>query len=282
PARDLAFSSYGRGGGGFDLFAGGGSESEQPDPADILELLRTAGEGGDMELRGGNVFLLVTPEEEAAMRAKLGDQFARLSHRSSWRVTFGTAAPDRALATGVVSAQVAREVAAGLTDPRILSLSGLGGQLVHVGDYANRTYVGDVSIVNDRHDPSIEQLTLGRMAEIRATPGQRATMLDFHLSWAEEASPARTSELVSPPGVKSAKLSGAIALEQKDDKKQQGTFSLDQAGGGLDPGQRITAELPEVWTWQPRGTVFLPPDGALVLACGHQDGRAVIVLEAAP
>ncbi len=282
PGEELAFPVSNRGGGGFDLFGGASMEPEVLDPQDVLDLMRTASSGGDMQLRGGNVFLLVTPEEEVAMRERLTEQFARISRRCSWKVTFGILAADQSFATGLVADAEATAIAARLTSARTLLVGGMSGQRVSARDLEERSIVSGIEVVGHRHDPVVEILRLGRVADIRALAGLRMTMVDFSLRWAEPIGESRMQDVRRDAGSPGIDLSGTLTLEQKDDKHQNGGFSLTGLGGGIDRGQTTTLELPELWTWQPRGEVFLPPGTSLVLSAGHPAGRAVIVMEATP
>jgi hypothetical protein len=282
PGPELAFAAGSRGnGGGFDLYAAAPAKTEAgPSPEDVIDRLKAAAGGGDVELRGGNVYLLVTPEEEQAMRVELQRQYDRVTRRSTWRATFGTIAGDGAIAGGVVSAADGAALAKKLAEAQRLDVAGLSGQRVHAAAVKGQAYVADSVVVNDRIDPTVEVLRLGRVLDVRPTLGLERDLLSYRLRWADEAAPPRTTEVRHPDPPQKPALGGTVKLEKKDGDKQEGTVVPDapaeRTGGG------VVIQEPEVWTWQPRGDVFLARDQALVLVSVHPAGRAVIVVERLP
>ena len=162
---------------------------------DLIDRLREQGHDGGMELRGtGNIFMSVTPEEEAETRATLLEMYRVTVRRTDWRITFGTLAAAEAPAGGPMARAAAAAIVARLKDSRSLTLSSMNGNVVNAANRSDRSYVSDVSVVANHLDPDIAVLSMGQGVSLRALSGFRCTWIGFTLSWVDplpDGPPAR-------------------------------------------------------------------------------------------
>lgn len=249
------------------------------DPADLIERLSQADLGGDYSLRAGNVYLLATPEEEAALKQHLEERFLLVTRRMAWRVSFGTLPGDHNLPTGILANADAGAIAAKLVDRRSVDVSGLDGQIVHAAIAHQQALVTDVEVVHKRLDPTTEVLQTGCGAQVQATSGYGFVVLDYLFQWVDPLGETN-AELRTPVAASEGELTTTVKAAEAG--KGDGQVSATLAGASSNPGQRMHVALPTVWNWSPRGQVFLPNGMGLVLSAGHPQGRAVLVVEVMP
>ncbi len=122
------------------------------------------------------------------------------------------------------------------------------------------------------------------MAERRDFPALRILLLAL-LSSAPLLAQARRPASAEPPHDESSEKPRA-GDEKDKDKDKSGSTTVDVTSTLSEPlrdaGQRIAIEKPHLWTWQPRGDVYLPHASGIVFAAAHADGRALIVVEQLP
>jgi hypothetical protein len=255
------------------------TDSAAPPPADVQDILdhisRSSTHGG-MELRGnGNVFLWVTPEEEAEVRKGLEDTYRATVRRTDWRISFGTVPAADAPAGGLVARADADALAARLAGAHTLAITSMNGQRVRADTDQERSLLSDADVVSGHLDPHVESLATGRSAELAACGGFRFTWLGFHLAW--------TEPLPDGPPVEARNLGGRAQNDStvtlKKDETGPVTATVSAAETGVARGESLALAQPAVWTWQPRGECYLPKSTALVLVAEHPAGRAVIVCE---
>lgn len=235
-------------------------ETGTPGAEEVLEWLKRLAVVGESSVstRTG-IFVHATPEEETALRKALDDLLGATVRQSSWRITWGIAAADAALPTGIVSAADAAKAAAGLAGRTVGTLHALAGQRVHAGRVREHGWVSDVDIVASRMDPASEVILTGRSADFRPLPGRTLTLLAYRLDWVD-ALPATQAALSQGP-----------AAPRPPDKEG--------AVAPTPPGEQLAISLPALWSWQPVGDVVLPHGHGLVLCAEHAQGRAVAVIE---
>jgi len=183
-----------------------------------------------------------------------------------WRLTFGTAAGESALPTGIVPTAEAATLAARLAAPSVIELASLAGQRVEGGTRGERSALTDLEVVSTRHDPVVEVLDSGRHAEVRALRGAGLSVLSYRLSWVE--APEITERVVAE--------SARVRPPETD---ADGKLVAPQRTGD---GSRIAMQVDARWLWTPTGEAVLPRGSALVLCAEHPAGRAVIIAEELP
>ncbi len=268
---------------GISLLAGGDEKGRTPGAGknqaatSLLERLRSQGHDGGMELRGnGNIFMLLTPDEETATRASLVELYRVMVRRTDWRVTFGTLPTTEAPAGGLMSRSDAEALVLRLKNPRSLSLTSMNGQRVNAATRTDRAYLADLEVVSEHLDPTVKVLSLGQSADLRALAGFNCTWVGFSLAWADPLADPPTSE-VSAVGGPRRPVDSTMTLKKDEAGPVTATVTPTPASAGLH-GESVAITKPTWWTWQPQGECYLPSQSALVLVSEHPAGRAVIVL----
>lgn len=288
PGPDLGFrSGGGGGGGGFSYFKqdeNHHSTGRTPDPTEMVEWLRQLATDAPAELRGnGNLSVMITDEEEVAIRAALEQVQQRVMQRTTWRVSFGTLPAGQTLVTGLTSHADANAIIPRLQSLRTLTLSAMNAQRIHAVDGRQQSLVDDLDVVNYQFDPKVSVIKTGVAADLRPTIGSAFTHVSYRLSWVDPL-PAATSELTNPARMKAGSASITTTTTNSGEKKEPTTKteSTTTEGGDVRPGVTISIIRPVLWTWMPRGDVMLPKDRAMVLATEHPAGTAVMILEIQP
>ena len=232
-----------------------------------------------MELRGnGNIFMLLTPDEETATRASLVELYRAMVRRTDWHVTFGTLPATEAPAGGLVSRPDAEALISRLKNPRSLSLTSMNGQRVNAATRTDRAYLADLEVVSEHLDPTVKVLSLGRSADLRALAGFNCTWVGFRLAWADPLADSPTSE-VSSNGEVRRPVDSTVTLKKDEAGPVTATVTPTPAPApAAQRGESVAITKPTWWTWQPQGECYLPSQSALVLVSEHPAGRAVIVL----
>jgi len=276
PAPALGYATGpGKNRGGFEVFSGVEVKQDMgANPAEVLGLLKASSEDATMEMRANVAHLWITPEEETLMRALLLEQYQFATRRGTWRGTFGLLPAGEGLATGVVGREAATALAARLQQRSHLTVAVFNAQLGNAGAVRQQSLVHDAEVVNGMLDPTIEVLSTGRQFQVRAIRGSHFDSLAYHLHWVEPIT-TRERALRLPAGSEPGTLS--VQAQQKSDDKQPATASATAATATTTSGQRGVLQLPEVWTWAPRGDVVLPRGQALVLCAAHGEQTAVII-----
>lgn len=290
--RDFPAPAYGyvagstNGGGGFNLYraadgkkANGGS----PDPGSVVDWLQKLSSSGGLELRGhGNVYVLVTDEEEAAMRKGLEEMHARTTRGSGWRVSFGTLAAADAFTTGIIPTADATKLVARLQNRDAVTLEAISGQRVNAATRRQQAHLSDLDVVSYQYDPKIDVLNTGHSADLRPTIGMNFTWLSFHLAWVDPLETA-TSDAVNPVrGAAGGSTTSTTTTEKEKDKDTQKTVTITQDSGTARIGGQMQITKPTLWSWQPRGECYLAKGSALVFAAEHPAGRAIIIVQETP
>ena len=291
----------GGGGGGFSLYKQDDhnhSAGRAPDPSDVVSWLQTIAKETSAELRGnGNLYLMVTDEEEVAVRAALEQVQQRLLQRTSWRVSFGTVPAGQPLVTGLTSPADAKAIIPRLQGLRTLTISAMNGQRAHSVDGRQQSLIDDLDVVNYQFDPKVSVMITGVAADLRPTIGAEFNHVDYHLSWVDPL-PSVTSDLTNPARTKAGSASTTTTTtttpgeksdpkDPKSDTKEKPTTTTVTSntttdGGDIRPGVTIPITKPVLWTWMPRGEVMLPKNRSMVLSTEHPAGTAVMVLEILP
>ncbi|HEX3134685.1 MAG TPA: hypothetical protein VHX44_14035, partial [Planctomycetota bacterium] len=306
----IAPANHGAGGGGFSLYKqddNNHSAGQAPDPSQVVDWLRELATDAPAELRGnGNLYLMVTDEEEVAIRAALEQVQHRLLEQTTWRVSFGTLPAGQAVMTGLTSHADADAIIPRLQTLRTLTLSALNGQRTHSVDGHQQSLIDDLDVVNYQFDPKVSVMITGIAADLRPTIGSVFTHVSYQLSWVDPL-PFGSSALTNPARIKAGSSSTTTTTtitpgektapkgDPKNDSKGDGkgeatekpttttvTDSNATEGGDLRPGITVAITKPVLWTWMPRGEVMLPKDRAMVLATEHPAGTAVMILETQP
>lgn len=283
----------GGGGAGFSHFKldeSNHSAGQGPDLAEVVDWLQTIATESSAELRGnGNVYLMVTDEEERAVRAALEQMQQRILQRTTWRVSFGTLPAGQSLVTGLTTPAEAQALIPRLQTLRTLMLSAMNGQRIHSMDGRQQSLINDLDVVNYQFDPKVDVVITGVAADLRPTIGSLFNHVYYHLSWVDPL-PAAVSELTNPARTKAGSTTTTTTTttapaDKKEPDKPTTTSETDTTtseGGDIRPGVTIGITRPVLWTWMPRGEVMLPKDRALVLATAHPAGTAVMILEIQP
>jgi len=290
------------GGGGFSLFAadtGDHHAGRGPDPSEVVDWLRGLAGNADATLRGnGNLHVMITAEEETAIRAALTEQQQRLLQRTAWSVSYGTLPAGQALSTtGMCTPAEAQALRPRLQSLRRLTVSAMNGQRVHAIDGHQQALIDDLDVVNYQFDPATSVLTTGVAMELRPVIGTEFVYLSYLLSWVDPL-PSSTTELTNPARVKAGSSSTTTTTTTTDLPPEAGkvpkpgdpprredkttTSTTSSEGGDLRPGVTVSLSKPVLWTWKPRGETMLPKDRALIFASEHPAGTAVMILEALP
>lgn len=291
PGPDLGFHAgpYDGHAGGFNMFKGdsGHSAGREPEPGDVVELLTKISTNGGVELRGhGNVYVLVTDEEEVAMRKTLEDMNARKMRRSEWRVTFGTLPAAETFPSGLIPTADAVKLAQRLQAKAQLSLAAMSGQRVSATNLRQQAQLAGADIVNFALDSRIEVFNSGRSADLRPTLGMNFTWLAYQLNWVDPQE--STMSALRNPGVR---LPGSTTSTSTDtskedpkvkEKEKTTTVSVTTQDAGVHGGESMQIEKNAAWTWQPQGECYIAKDTALVLASENPDGHAIIIVEGRP
>lgn len=266
--------------GGFSLFAGG-EEAVLSDvePEDMLELMRSAftdemAQGESHALRS---YLWVTPEEEAAVRSVLEEQFRLQTAHQAWRITFGTHATGP-LTPGLMSQQEAATVTAELAERRVVAISGLLGQCVVGGELGEKVRRSTADVVNYRLDPVAETMVTGIGVAVRAFRGQESIHLNYSLTWLTPKASSRAE--VRHVGQATRRSAAATTKPKTEDNAGDTTVTIEEEPGNA--GERMYVDLDAIWTWAPHGTVVLGADQALVLVAPRDGQWAIIVIEVLP
>lgn len=283
----------GGGGAGFNLYKqdeSNHSAGRGPDPAEVVDWLQTIAVESSAELRGnGNLYLMVTDEEERAVRAALEQMQQRILQRTTWRVSFGTLPAGQPLVTGLTTPAEAQALIPRLQTLRTLTLSAMNGQRTHSVDGRQQSLINDLDVVSYQFDPNVEVVITGVAADLRPTIGSVFNHVYYHLSWVDPL-PAAISELTNPARTKAGVTTTTTTTtitpgDKKEPDKPTTTAKTDSTtsdGGDIRPGVTIPITKPVLWTWMPRGEVMLPKDRAMVLATEHPAGTAVMILEIQP
>lgn len=283
----------GSGGAGFNLYKqdeSNHSAGRGPDPAEVVDWLQTIAVESSAELRGnGNLYLMVTDEEERAVRAALEQMQQRILQRTTWRVSFGTLPAGQPLVTGLTTPAEAQALIPRLQTLRTLTLSAMNGQRTHSVDGRQQSLINDLDVVSYQFDPNVEVVITGVAADLRPTIGSVFNHVYYHLSWVDPL-PAAISELTNPARTKAGVTTTTTTTtitpgDKKEPDKPTTTAKTDSTtsdGGDIRPGVTIPITKPVLWTWMPRGEVMLPKDRAMVLATEHPAGTAVMILEIQP
>jgi hypothetical protein len=295
-------SGNGGGGGGFSLFAadtGDNHAGRGPDPSEVVDWLRSLAGDADATLRGnGNLHVMITAEEETAIRAALTEQQQRLLQRTAWSVTYGTLPAGQQLSTtGMCTLAEAQALRPRLQTPRRLTVSAMNGQRVHAIDGHQQALIDDLDVVNYQFDPKTSVLTTGVAMELRPVIGTEFIHLSYLLSWVDPL-PSSSTELINPARVRAGSTSTTTTTTTTDLPPEAGkppkpgdpprreekttTSTTTSDGGDLRPGVSVVVSKPVLWTWKPRGETMLPKDRALIFASEHPAGTAVMILEALP
>ncbi len=284
-------ANSGAGGGGssdgtFELFradaANFQASGRDPDASAVVDWLQKISSNGGLELRGhGNVFILATDEEEAAMRKALLDLHARATQGSGWRVTFGTLPANETFTAGIVPTADAAKLAARLQNRDAVTLQAINGQRVNAASRRQQAYLGDIDVVNAKYDPAISVLNTGHGADLRPTMGMNFTLLSFQLAWVE---PVKTTavDVLHPEHVDAGSTTSTTTNEKEKDKDAAKTVSVTHESGTTHGGEQIKISKPTVWSWQPRGECYLAKGSALIFAAEHTAGRALIIVQETP
>jgi hypothetical protein len=206
-----------------------------------------------------------SPAEEDRIRALLIDLSRHRSLTMSWCVSFGLLPASEQFPTGFVSMEESASLRKRLQQAASFDVTGANGQLVNAGSYHERKFTADADIVNDRFDPQIQTVLNGKSAELRATMGYNSILLNYRVSWVDDQEKDRTNTV--------RRLKDA-AVAPPENGKTESTSETH-----VDTGQQLPISLPQCWSWQPRGGVYLPRGRALVLIAAHGEERAVTVVE---
>ncbi len=266
----------GSGGGIFSLF--------NADASSVVEWLQKISSNGGLELRGhGNVFVLATDEEEAAMRKALLEVHARITQGSGWRVTFGTLPANETFTAGIVPTADAAKLAARLQNRDAVTLQAINGQRVNAASRRQQAYLGDLDVINAKYDPAISVLNTGHSADLRPTIGMNFTLLSFQLAWVEPVE-TTTVEALHPGHVDAGSTTSTTTNEKEKDKDKDAakTVSVTHEPGTTHGGEQVKISKPTVWSWQPRGECYLAKGSALIFAAEHTAGRALIIVQETP
>jgi len=264
-----------RSAGGFSLFSGDGKEKEFISPEDTMEALNgffSAGEGQHMRSENGRAFIFATEKEEQAIRAYLAEGFARETRMIQCRVTFGLLTAGT-WAGGFVAQADGQALSQRLQSRSQLVTSGLQGQQVVSGNVQTKVGVTDAEVVNDRLDPVIGALSVGRGLRVSGWSGRPDYSLVYQVDWvdlvAENEAPIRGA------GQPNQQSMTAEIVADKD--------VTVYAGAELgNEGELMQLQQPTIWSWQPRGDVQIPPGKVLVLGAKRTDDTAIIILEVLP
>ncbi len=291
----------GAGGGGFSLYkqvTDHHSTGRVPDPQEVVGWLSDLATDAPTELRGnGNLHVMVTDEEEVAIRAALEQMQQRLLQHNRWRVSFGTLPAGQSLVTGFTTPADAHAIIPRLQTLRTLTLSAMNGQRTHSVDGRQQSLIDGLDVVNSQFDPTVTVLITGVAADLRPSIGSVFNHVAYQLSWVDPL-PAGTNELTNPTRIKAGSSSTtttttttpgekSTAKDPKSDVPDKPTTTTLTTNnttevGDTRPGVTIPITKPVFWTWIPRGEVMLPKDRALVLATEHPAGTAVMILEVLP
>ncbi len=279
-------SSGGGGGGAFSLFKMDAADSHasgrDPDGSEVVNWLQKISSNGGLELRGhGNVFILATDEEEAAMRKALLDVHARMTQGSGWRVTFGTLPANETFTSGIVPTADAAQLAARLHNRDAVTLQAINGQRVNAATRRQQAHLDDLDVVSAKFDPVISVLNTGHSADLRPTMGMNFTLLSFHLAWVDPLETA-TVDVLHPGYVDAGSTASTTTNEKEKDKDAVKTVSVTHESGTTHGGEQIKISKPTVWSWQPRGECYLAKGSALIFAAEHAAGRALIIVQEIP
>ena len=291
PAPAFGYVAGRSGGGGFNLYHGADgvkANGGSPDPGAVIEWLMKASSSGGLELRGhGNVYVLVTDDEEAAMRKALEELHVRTTQRTGWRVSFGTLAATDAFPTGIIPSADATKLVARLQNRDAVTLAAISGQRVNAATRRSQAQLGDLDVVNYQYDPKIDVLNTGHSADLRPTIGMNFTWLSFHLAWVDPLEVA-TSEALNPARAASGgstTTSSTTTTTQKEKEKETDTnksVTVTQDAGTSRIGALMQITKPTLWSWQPQGECYLAKGSALVLTSEHPAGRALIIVQETP
>ena len=286
PSFGYVTSNGAGGGGGFALFktdaANSHASGREPDASAVVDWLQKISSNGGLELRGhGNVFILATDEEEAAMRKALLDVHARTTQGSGWRVTFGTLPANETFTVGIVPTADAAKLAARLQNRDAVTLQAINGQRVNAATRRQQAYLGDLDVVNYKYDPAISVLNTGHSADLRPTMGMNFTLLSFHLAWVDPVE-TTTVDVLHPGYVDAGSTTSTTTNEKEKDKDAAKTVSVTHESGTTHGGEQIKISKPTVWSWQPRGECYLAKGSALIFAAEHAAGRALIIVQETP
>jgi hypothetical protein len=291
----------GAGGGGFSLYKQDDhhhSAGQVPSAEQVVGLLSELATDSPAELRGNsNLYLMVTDEEEVAVRAALEQMQQRILQRTSWRVSFGTLPVGQPLVTGFITPAEAQAIIPRLQTLRTLTLSAMNGQRTHSVAGRQQSLINSLDVVNSQFDPTVTVLITGVAADLRPSIGSVFNHVAYQLSWVDSL-PAGINELTNPARIKAGSSSTTTTTttapgekstpkDPKSDVQEKPTTTTLTANnttevGDTRPGVTVSITKPVFWTWIPRGEVMLPKDRAMVLATEHPAGTAVMILEIQP
>lgn len=282
--HQLSIATYDESDDGASPFDYGAEEEDITfDLEALVGVLRSDGGLDDAELRGsGNLMVLATEQEEAALRSVLDRVYELVARRSSWRVHFGLVPRDVDAVGGIVDVAYARELAGQLDEHDVVQLSGMNGQLVLGGNRKERDIVMDVEVNQTGAfpvlNPVVQRVPLGRSVEIRPILGLEHTLLVFDALWSELDGVAAEDVVRRPPMVDPPRAWGSAELDKNGDKTSV-RESVSISPARIEPGKQLNMERQRVWRWNPRGEVFVPKEKALVLVGAREGRRLAIILE---
>jgi hypothetical protein len=248
----------------------------------VVDWLQKISSNGGLELRGhGNVFILATDEEEAAMRKALLDVHARTTQGSGWRVTFGTLPANETFTAGIVPTADAAKLAARLQNRDAVTLQAINGQRVNAATKRQQAHLDDLDVVSAKFDPVISVLNTGHSADLRPTIGTNFTLLSYHLAWVDPLE-MTTVDVLHPGHVDAGSTTSTTTNEKEKDKDAAKTVTVTQESGTIRGGEQVKISKPSVWSWQPRGECYLAKGNALIFAAEHTAGRALIIVQETP
>ncbi|MEM7260782.1 MAG: hypothetical protein AAF488_02260 [Planctomycetota bacterium] len=258
-------------------------EDEDEFPFELLNFLETIQSitgGGDVEVRGtGNLMLMVTPKEEARLRALCDQLYSMIVRRSSWTVHFGTLPADSQATGGIVEREAIRNLVESLKDRVELSATAMNGQSVTAWRGIYRPDVQDAEVNQTGAYPVVNPVVLGstggRRVRLQPHVGLSRTLLSFNAEWTEVSPEVSKAEIDSPASLVGSR-SSTNGTTSKDGKTQEWTLHQPEQA---DPGRKLTLTQRTIWEWKPKGEVFVPSDHGLVILGLHGDERIAIVFE---
>ncbi len=262
---------------------------ELPSPEDVLEKLTTLAlpssglsEDGEASMRGeGNLWVHATEAEEAALRKELA-AFSELSQRSSrFRVRFGYLPPSVETAGCFLPLAELERLAADLEGLVTLELSVKSGQqaaasaldqeATFVDAEVNQT--GPYPVLN----PVLNDLGIGKSAQLRAFHGLDHTLLESRLAWAEREGEPRAQHVGRPAKLDAG--SAKIDVQASEGNKRDVKGSAAIHAPTVDPGLEFDITQQPHWVWRPAGEVFLTAGVGLALIAPRGDRRAAALIE---
>ncbi len=250
----------------------------------------------DEAMRGtGHLRLLATPETEARLRNTLAARFARMTLPQSWMITTGTLVADQPCPSGLVTVAQAEFATKNLGDRVVLTCVGMNGQRISSEQTRPRNQLTTFDVVGGEMDPKVEGSNPGRQVDLIATAAAGVVWTDstpahidassslvriaFALAWEDSLNPPVERQYRKPAEHHPLSFSGDVG-KSSDGSNQ--SIRLDAKPAVLKEPVVMAVELPQRWSWRPRGVVTLVRGQALILIADHPTGRAVAVIQEAP